>query len=253
MLDDFSNGIPDEIVEFLELGMQDSLVVAADKTKITDKAIRQIPFIKFSGISHEACERIQRLEKMLLVISRERNNSNEVAITSHMDEKGYPDCGEALGIAYGNENSVNILNDKNSRLLFEKSSNLAVICMHNHPNNSSFSLNDLVFFLNHDQIRLFIVVGNNGEIRSISRDDLILKTEARNRLINMIYKKIPDIKEQGIAVIDTTYAKRNLPIIIKKWLKIAEEEYGLSYKEGVLRSGQKRAKPKSKVRQSRGR
>lgn len=60
------------------------------KIPITDKAIEKVPFIKYREIPTEEYEIIHNLAKQVLQLSKDKNDSNEVAITYSFDKFNYP-------------------------------------------------------------------------------------------------------------------------------------------------------------------
>lgn len=51
------------------------------KIMITDEAIRKVPRIKYKNIPENEYDTIQELARNVLLISKNENDSNEVAIT----------------------------------------------------------------------------------------------------------------------------------------------------------------------------
>ena len=136
-------------------------------TPITDKAISRIPKVDIEGYTEEQCLEIQKQHKELLKFSKEQNENKEVAFVlkndvskmitepiKRTDEK--IDFGSAL----------------QGKDLF---------VMHNHPRNSSYSLNDIIEFIKNDSIKTFTIVKNDGNIEVLTKlkgyDRLSLLTE----------------------------------------------------------------------------
>lgn len=122
-------------------------------TPITDKAIERVPKVKIIGYTDEQCGYIQEQHKELLDYSRKNNDNNEVAFVFDSDLKnrkeftGSDDRLDFGGALYGKD----------------------LLVMHNHPRNSSFSLNDIIFFWNNDNIKTLTIVKNNGGIEYITK------------------------------------------------------------------------------------
>ena len=55
------------------------------KIMITDEAIRKVPRIKYKNIPENEYDTIQELARNVLLISKNENDSNEVAITYEMN------------------------------------------------------------------------------------------------------------------------------------------------------------------------
>lgn len=80
------------------------------KIAITDTSIEKVPYIQYQGLTDKQCRIIQALAKEVLIVSREENDCNEVAITYRMEDDATekePD----FGIAYGDKHSVEIESD----------------------------------------------------------------------------------------------------------------------------------------------
>ncbi len=74
---------------------------------ITDEAIRRVPRIKYKNIPENEYDTIQELAKNVLLISKNENDSNEVAITYEMSSlKRIQNAEEYIGVALGNEHEV---------------------------------------------------------------------------------------------------------------------------------------------------
>ena len=117
--------------------------------------IEKIPLVSIAGYSDEQCAFIQQQHKELLRYSRDNNDNKEVAFVFRSDfsdrteHKGSDDRLD-LGTA---------LNGKGKDL----------IIMHNHPRNSSYSMNDVVEFITNDNIKTLTIVKNNGRIETLTK------------------------------------------------------------------------------------
>lgn len=133
-------------------------------TIITDKAINRVPCVAISGYSEEQCRKIQELHKELLRFSRAENDNKETAfvfrkdLSDRSEVKGTDDRLDLGGSLHG----------KGTHL----------IIMHNHPRNSSYSMNDLALFLDNDNIKTMTVVKNNGSVEILSKTDEFNKSSA---------------------------------------------------------------------------
>ncbi|MBR2045138.1 MAG: hypothetical protein IJ958_03260, partial [Agathobacter sp.] len=65
---------------------------------ITDVAIEKVPYIEYHGYDEYKCKIMQELAKNVLLLSKEENDSNEVAITCDL---GIENPLEQFGIALG--------------------------------------------------------------------------------------------------------------------------------------------------------
>lgn len=136
-------------------------------TPITDKAISRIPKVDIEGYTEEQCLEIQKQHKELLKFSKEQNENKEVAFVLKNDVSKMitePIKGTDEKIDFGSA-----LQGK------------ALFVMHNHPRNSSYSLNDIIEFIKNDSIKTFTIVKNDGNIEVLTKlkgyDRLSLLTE----------------------------------------------------------------------------
>ncbi|MDE7284181.1 MAG: hypothetical protein K2N85_11465 [Lachnospiraceae bacterium] len=135
------------------------------KIMITDEAINKIPRIKYRDIPESEYDNLWDLAKNVLKISKEENDSNEVAITYSLDSAKLIEKGERyIGIALGNEHDVDPLSDTTAYHLISSTEECVVIVLHNHPSLSDFSLTDVQFLLRYDNVKMMVVVTNLGSI-----------------------------------------------------------------------------------------
>lgn len=130
----------------------------------TEEAIKKVPYIRYREIPEEEYEIIHRLVQQVLKISKEENDSNEVAITYSFDPEKTLANEDVVGIQFGDEHSVNPLADALTYHLIMSSRECMVVSMHNHPSLSLISATDIRFFLQYGSIRLLVVVTNLGSI-----------------------------------------------------------------------------------------
>ena len=135
------------------------------KIIITDEAINKIPRIKYRGIPESEYDNLWDLAKNVLKISKEENDSNEVAITYSLDSVKLIEQGERyIGIALGSEHDVDPLSDTTAYHLISSIEECVVIVLHNHPSLSDFSLTDVQFLLRYDNVKMMVVITNLGSI-----------------------------------------------------------------------------------------
>lgn len=145
----------------------DSLEMAKKRNKkveITEEAIQKVPYIRYRNVPEQEYDIIQSLAKRVLELSRERNDSNEVAITYSYDPDMILAGEELVGVHFGNEHSVDPLADPQTFHLIMKSQECAVVSLHNHPSLSLVSLMDIRFFLRYHSIKLLVIVTNLGNV-----------------------------------------------------------------------------------------
>jgi hypothetical protein len=135
------------------------------KIMITDEAINKVPLVKYKEIPEEEYLLLQKLAKEVLSISKNRNDSNEVALTYSLDYRNLMAQGEEyIGITLGDEHSVDPCSNTVPNHLITSSAGCVVIVFHNHPSISKFSLEDIQFFLRNATIKMMVVVTNLGSI-----------------------------------------------------------------------------------------
>ena len=135
------------------------------KIMITDEAIKRVPFIQYKEIPKEEYPIIQMLAKKVLQLSKEENDSNEVAITYRMgNPKDKREMDQCFGVDFGDDHSADPMRDSYSYHLICGSKDCVVISLHNHPSLSKISLVDVRFFLEHSTIKLLTVITNLGNI-----------------------------------------------------------------------------------------
>lgn len=136
-------------------------------TPITDKAISCIPKVDIEGYTEEQCLKIQKQHKELLKFSKEQNDNKEVAFVLKNDVSKM--ITEPIK---GTDEKIDFGSALQGKDLF---------VMHNHPRNSSYSLNDIIEFIKNDSIKTFTIVKNDGNIEVLTKlkgyDRLSLLTE----------------------------------------------------------------------------
>lgn len=137
------------------------------KIYITDIAIDKVPFIQYDGFTDEQNKIMQELAKDVLLLSKEKNDSNEDAITCDL---GTENPLGSFGISLGTEHEVDILADTLSNHIIVSRKSVAVVILHNHPSTQTFSLKDIHFFIQHPVIQVIVVVSNQGTVHYLKRD-----------------------------------------------------------------------------------
>lgn len=136
-------------------------------TPITDKAISRIPKVDIEGYTEEQRLEIQKQHKELLKFSKEQNENKEVAFVLKNDVSKM--ITEPIK---GTDEKIDFGSALQGKDLF---------VMHNHPRNSSYSLNDIIEFIKNDSIKTFTIVKNDGNIEVLTKlkgyDRLSLLTE----------------------------------------------------------------------------
>ncbi|MCM1106042.1 MAG: hypothetical protein NC355_03770 [Blautia sp.] len=103
----------------------------------------------------------------VLSLSKEFNDSNEVAIICDIDADMPLD---EYGISYGTEHSVQITSDTLSNHILTSADSVSVVVLHNHPSSQTFSLEDIRFFLVYSTVAVITVVSNQGTVHYLYKD-----------------------------------------------------------------------------------
>lgn len=143
-------------------------------TPITDKAIERVPKVDIDGYSEEQRVEIQKQHKEFLKFSKEQNDNKEVAFAFREDLTDKQ-------IFLGSDDKLDF-----GTTLGGMGRDLTVL--HNHPRNSSYSMNDLDVFANKN-VRTITIVKNNGTVEYLTKTDDF----DNNRFAlecNRLYKKI---------------------------------------------------------------
>ena len=149
------------------------------KVLITDEAINKVPLIKYRGIPENEYATIQELAKEVLMISKNENNSNEVALTYSMEHESLIAEGrEYIGISLGDEHSVDPCMNTVANHLITASLGCVVIILHNHPSLSKFSLEDVQFFLRNVTVKMMVVITNLGSVSYLVKGENIDQRKA---------------------------------------------------------------------------
>ena len=163
------------------------------KIMITDEAIRKVPLVQYKEIPESEYMMLQELAKEVLTVSKNDNDSNEVALTYSLDYRNLIAEGkEFMGIALGDEHSVDPCMNTVSYHLITASLECVVIVFHNHPSLSKFSLEDIKFFLSNRAVKMMVVVTNLGNISYLVKKDKY----NRNKAIE-IYNQAVNVHNEG--------------------------------------------------------
>lgn len=96
------------------------------KIMITDAAINKVPRVQYKEIPETEYDNLRELARQVLQISKDENDSNEVAVTYSLESAQLIEKGERyLGIALGAEHDVDPLSD--STFLRHRSKNRGIL------------------------------------------------------------------------------------------------------------------------------
>ena len=250
-----------EIQELFQEGVAYNNLITQNKRNkkidITDIAISKIPYVKYPDIPIEESNKLYELEKLLLSISKNENNSNEVAITYRLYKEPGETEEDRMAIVYGDEHEVDLGADTKTFHLLQ-SDMLAVINMHNHPNCSNFSVYDISFFLRNDSVKLLILLSNKGEL------NYLLKGNDYSRIHNValfvdVFNTVAPyaVKENQINL--KLIGIEDMTKAAIMWIKQAQK-YGIKYEHVLQIEGRRNkheknsyAKGTTKIRKESGR
>jgi SPP1 gp7 family putative phage head morphogenesis protein len=142
------------------------------------------------------------------------------------------DNGTSLGTWKGKKDSITITN--RMRKILNAGANNSLVIIHNHPNNTSFSLADLEVMSSYKSIKELRVVGHNGKTYSMvigggQRVTLDELEKFEKTIYNTVRTNVGNKTTMGIRT--NYYSERN---------RLIAEHYGWTYEEGKL-DGRKRS------------
>lgn len=186
------------------------------KVKITDIAVSKVPYIKYKEIPEEHYDNIFELAKFVLQLAKDENDSNEVAVVYSMDFLSLvANNQEYMGVSFGTEHDVDPEGSTASYHLIHSAVDCIIICLHNHPNLSRFSLDDVKYFLSSPSIKMIVVVTNLGNI------SYLVKSKNYNR-------------NEAIKVYNEAVSIHNLGNDLKNFQKAANHFLKECYKAGII-------------------
>ncbi len=138
------------------------------KVVITDIAIKKVQRIQYKGLTEQQNAALQKIAQMVLLVSQQTNDSNEVALTVSLHDEDL--LGNAA-VALGDEHGVNICSETKSNHIIVGAKDVSVVIIHNHPSTQTLSIEDISFFLYHTTVKVLAVVTNQGAVHYIMKDE----------------------------------------------------------------------------------
>ena len=154
------------------------------KVNITPQAIEKVPLVNIPALSDVENRNIQLMHKQLLEDAMKNNHSNEVAYI--LSKNG-------VSKVYGTENTVDFAKSHETELLLKLSPERSLDVLQNHPKGSTFSLDDIVFFVNTDSVRSLTIVTNQGKVMYLIKTKAVYAREINTVLSQLTYTN--DISE----------------------------------------------------------
>lgn len=153
--------------------------------------ISNVPLIQFPELNLAQNKEIQEQTQKVLKLSKTKYHFDEVAIVYDYD---------AINHEYyemnGTNSNVDIFkNDKIADLINTRNNEnkLVVICLHNHPNNSLFSINDFYVFTENPSIKIMEIVNTKGEVAFLYKPYYLELNGLVHGIINSI---VPDFNSR---------------------------------------------------------
>lgn len=148
------------------------------KVNITPQAIKKVPLVNIPTLSDVENRNIQLMHKQLLEDSMKNNNSNEVAYI--LSKNG-------VSKVYGTENTVDFAKSHETELLLKLSPERSLDVLHNHPKGSTFSLEDIDFFVRTNSVRSLTIATNQGKVMYLIKTKKVSIQKMVESLYNLTY------------------------------------------------------------------
>lgn len=146
------------------------------KVNITPQAIEKVPLVNIPALSDVENRNIQLMHKQLLEDAMKNNHSNEVAYI--LSKNG-------VSKVYGTENTVDFAKSHETELLLKLSPERSLDVLHNHPKGSTFSFDDIAFFVNTGSVRSLTIVTNQGKVMYLTKTKSIDAKEVNKALFRL--------------------------------------------------------------------
>ena len=148
------------------------------KVNITPQAIEKVPLVNIPTLSDVENRNIQLMHKQLLEDAMKNNHSNEVSYI--LSKNG-------VSKIYGTENSVDFAKSHETELLLKLSPERSLDVLHNHPKGSTFSLEDIDFFVRTNSVRSLTIVTNQGKVMYLIKTKKVSMQKMVESLYNLTY------------------------------------------------------------------
>lgn len=148
------------------------------KVNITPQAIEKVPLVNIPALSDVENRNIQLMHKQLLEDAMKNNHSNEVAYI--LSKNG-------VSRVYGTENTVDFAKSHETELLLKLSPERSLDVLHNHPKGSTFSLEDIDFFVRTNSVRSLTIVTNQGKVMYLIKTKKVSMQKMVKSLYNLTY------------------------------------------------------------------
>ena len=164
------------------------------KVNITPQAIEKVPLVNIPTLSDVENRNIQLMHKQLLEDAMKNNNSNEVAYILSKNE---------VYKVYGTENTVDFAKSHETDLLLKLSPERSLDVLHNHPKGSTFSMEDIDFFVRTNSVRSLTIVTNQGKVMYLIKTKKVSIQKMVESLYNLTFSN--DLKANIDKIADSLY------------------------------------------------
>lgn len=148
------------------------------KVNITPQAIEKVPLVNIPALSDVENRNIQLMHKQLLEDAMKNNHSNEVAYILFKN---------GVSKVYGTENTVDFAKSHETDLLLKLSPERSLDVLHNHPKGSTFSMEDIDFFVRTNSVRSLTIVTNQGKVMYLIKTKKVSIQKMVESLYNLTY------------------------------------------------------------------
>ena len=164
------------------------------KVNITPQAIEKVPLVNIPTLSDVENRNIQLMHKQLLEDAMKNNYSNEVSYI--LSKNG-------VSKIYGTENSVDFAKSHETELLLKLSPERSLDVLHNHPKGSTFSMEDIDFFVRTNSVRSLTIVTNQGKVMYLIKTKKVSIQKMVESLYNLTYSN--DLTANIDKIVDSLY------------------------------------------------
>lgn len=164
------------------------------KVNITPQAIEKVPLVNIPTLSDVENRNIQLMHKQLLEDAMKNNHSNEVSYI--LSKNG-------VSKVYGTENTVDFAKSHETELLLKLSPERSLDVLHNHPKGSTFSVEDIDFFVRTNSVRSLTIVTNQGKVMYLIKTKKVSIQKMVESLYNLTYSN--DLTANIDKIVDSLY------------------------------------------------
>ncbi len=184
--------------------------------------LKNIPYIDYPFLTENESAAVFFLAKECLVRSKQLYHYSEVSATYKSDmDLSDP---KAVVFTHGNEMTTSYLNDPNVDRFLRLSNELLFVTMHNHPNNSRLSLEDLTIFCSQPNIKFLGAVGHNGMISFAIRENPV---DLSYIPATAVKKFVPDEKLSNLKKDIFNHLSKNEKALIQDYVMDEMEKQGI--------------------------